>query len=67
MTCATASIPDRDGCDLSEARALVRDPAGFVGDPEIAQAAEDVLSVSDALAQPDALGASTNERLCRTG
>ena len=46
-----------------EARALVHDPAGFVGDPEIAQAAEDFLSVSDALAQPDALGASPNERL----
>jgi len=50
-----------------EARALVHDPAGFVVDPEIAQAAEDFLSVSDALAQPDALGAYTNERHRRTG
>jgi hypothetical protein len=51
----------------TEARALVHDRAGFVVDPEVAQAADDFLSVSDALAQPDGLGASTNERQRRTG
>jgi hypothetical protein len=34
----------------NDARALVHDRGGFVVDPEIAQAADDFLSVSEALA-----------------
>jgi hypothetical protein len=35
----------------NDARALVHDRAGFVVDPETARAADDFLSVSDALAR----------------
>jgi hypothetical protein len=46
----------------NDARALIHDPAGFVVDPNVAQAADDFLSVSDALVQPDAMAASSHER-----
>lgn len=39
---------------FSDARALVRDRAGFVVDPEIAGAADEFLSIAEALTQPDA-------------
>jgi hypothetical protein len=51
----------------NDARALVHDPAGFVVDPEVAQAADDFLSVSDALAQLDEIGGSSDERQRRAG
>jgi hypothetical protein len=47
--------------------ALMRDPAGFVLDAETAQAADDFLSVSDALAQLDEMGAPSDERRRRAG
>jgi hypothetical protein len=49
----------------NDARALVHDRAGFVVDPQIAQAADDFLSVSDALAVE--IAASTDERRRRAG
>jgi hypothetical protein len=51
----------------NEARALVHDRAGFVVDPEVAQAADDFLSVSDALAHLNEMGARNNERQRRAG
>jgi hypothetical protein len=42
----------------NDARALVHDPAGFIPDAETTQAADDFLSISDALAQLDEMGAS---------
>jgi hypothetical protein len=50
----------------NDARALVHDRAGFIVDPGIAQAADDFLSVSEALAQPDLMGVSTEERQRRS-
>ena len=49
------------------ARALVHDRAGFIVDPEIVQAAEDLLSVSEALAQANPMDASISEGHRRTG
>ena len=49
-----------------EARALVHDPAGFVIDLEVVRAANDFLSVSDALSQPDQIGTSASDRPRRT-
>jgi len=44
----------------NDARALVHDRAGFIVDPKIAQAAEDFISISEALAQLDEIGASSS-------
>jgi hypothetical protein len=50
----------------NEARALVQSPAGFVVQPAVVEAAEDFLSVSDALGQADPTGTSASERPRRT-
>jgi hypothetical protein len=49
-----------------EVRAIVQDRTGFVVDREVVQAADEFLSVSDALGQPYPMGTSAGERQRRT-
>lgn len=49
---------DKARAIFADARALVRDQAGFVVDAAIAQAADDFLSIAESFAQPASLRAA---------